>query len=780
MKKWLNSESLSFLLILLVGLIFSFPFWSQGKIPFPSTYLVNNFPPWQYYYAMPVKNAAMPDIGSQIFPWRYLSLQSYKNKEWPIWNPYNFSGTPLLANFQSAPFHPANILFFILPTIEAWSLTILLQPVLAAIFTFLYLRELKISPPCALLASFAFAFCGFMVCWLAYGTLPWTILWLPLALLAVEKFFKGSKFSGLLLSFSLSLSLFSGHFQTSLYLLTTVFLYLFFRGKRINGLKKTLPLLVFFILGICLALPVLLPTWEFYQQSVRSEAFRVAEGIPLKYLITLVSPDFYGNPVTRNDWFGHYAEWSSYIGGLPLILAFYALMFHKKDFFLKFFGGLAALALLIAIRSPIQNLVVSLKIPVLSTSSFSRIIVLFSFSLAILSAFGFEQLKRDWQKKNVKKILFFFGSFSLVFLIIWVIILAGQFTFHGNIDTRHIAKRNFILPSLIFITSSLVILAGFIKHQWQKILIPILLLLAIFDLLRFAKKWMPFDPREYFYPQLEVIKFLQEKTASGERVFGNFGSELNTFAIPGAEGYDPLYIKRYGELITTASDGKIKTPSILTVLIDKNGQYTDKILNLLGAKYLLHAKGDGQNVWAFPFWQYPESFKLLWEDDQYQIFENKTSLARAFLIGDYQVAHQDQEVIDLMLSKKTDLSKIVILEKDPQITIEQCNNVTMEDNVKITSYTPNQVELSAESSCGKFLFLSDIFYPGWQAFVDQKETPILRANYVFRSVIIPPGQHQVVFRYLPPLFNIGLFASLASLGLIILISFWRKNESRPF
>ena len=230
----------------------------------------------------------------------------------------------------------------------------------------------------------------------------------------------------------------------------------------------------------------------------------------------------------------------------------------------------------------------------MSNSAFSRIIVLSSFSLAILAAFGLEQLKKDWQKKKRGRIFFFLLGFALVFLLIWGLIFLGRISHH------EISRRNFILPSLIFMAACFCFLAGLVKKDWcKKLLIFGLLFLVAFDLFRFAKKWLPFDPPEYFYPELEVIKFLEDKTNGVERVFGNFGGELNVFSIPGIEGYDPLFIQRYGELITTASKAKLGKPTVLTVYIDKNGDFTYPILNLLGVKYLLHAKDDAHNIWAF-------------------------------------------------------------------------------------------------------------------------------------------------------------------------------------
>jgi uncharacterized membrane protein YfhO len=66
-----------------------------------------------------------------------------------------------------------------------------------------------------------------------------------------------------------------------------------------------------------------------------------------------------------------------------------------------------------------------------------------------------------------------------------------------------------------------------------------------------------------------------------------------------------------------------------------------------------------------------------------------------------------------------------------------------------------------------WFFLSDACYPGWRAFVDGQPRPIRRANYSFRAVALPPGEHEVRFVYAPTSFRAGLFASLVTLlGLV--------------
>ena len=66
-------------------------------------------------------------------------------------------------------------------------------------------------------------------------------------------------------------------------------------------------------------------------------------------------------------------------------------------------------------------------------------------------------------------------------------------------------------------------------------------------------------------------------------------------------------------------------------------------------------------------------------------------------------------------------------------------------------------------------------YPhGWQAYIDEIEVPHFRVNYALRGLIIPSGQHDVVFRFEPDVIGRGTRIQLAGYGiftLLILLSF---------
>lgn len=739
-----------------VWFIFAHPYFLKGFVPFPSTYLVDFFSPWNNYYGLPVKNNAMPDVISQIYPWKKIAIDSWRSGQIPFWNPYQFTGNPLLANYQSGVFTPLNILFFILPFIDAWSLLILAQPLLAGLFTYLFMCELKVSKFGAIISSTAFMFSGFITVWMAYGTLAYAILYLPLLLYGIERFFnKQDKIGAAIIIISIPLSFFSGHFQTSLYFLLTGIAYSVFKIISKKSYRLLTPYSLLITVGIVLALPQLIPSIQFHQQTVRSELFQKDEVIPWNYLITMIAPDFFGNPVTRNDWFGHYAEWASFAGVIPLILALFVVIYNWKNTHVRFFSIVGLLVLLLAFPTPLLDLVVRLKIPVLSTSAASRIIVLFSFSVAILAGIGF-----DYIKSKQKKYLPYLVGWITIVVAIWLMLFTGTLIGVEDVDAEklRVAKRNFILPTLMVLSGSGFFLSHYIVNKliknkgWQKKLLHIthyaLLITISFDMLRFATKWMPFDPREYVYPQNNALSFIQKNTGN-YRVFGNFGNEAQApFGLYGIEGYDPLYINRYGEFIAAGGDGNISKPQRSVVLLNKNGKYTKRMLDLLGVRYILHSKGDGQNIWAFPFWEYPDSFAgAIWSDEKYEIYENTKAFPRAFLVYDYKIANSDQEIIDLMLDKNTDLSKVIILEESLSLTMQPFNHKSMKNTVQIAKYTPNEVEIEIQSTHPGLLFLSDNYYPGWNAYANGNKTKIYRANYTFRAVEVPAGKSTVRFAY---------------------------------
>jgi uncharacterized membrane protein YfhO len=90
------------------------------------------------------------------------------------------------------------------------------------------------------------------------------------------------------------------------------------------------------------------------------------------------------------------------------------------------------------------------------------------------------------------------------------------------------------------------------------------------------------------------------------------------------------------------------------------------------------------------------------------------------------------------------------------------------------------VKLAVGLARPSFVVLSEIFYAGWEAFIDGKAAPILRGDYVLRAVPVPAGNHTVEFRYRSKTFQWGLAVSLLSLAALgIAMALTRPSPGGP-
>ncbi len=94
---------------------------------------------------------------------------------------------------------------------------------------------------------------------------------------------------------------------------------------------------------------------------------------------------------------------------------------------------------------------------------------------------------------------------------------------------------------------------------------------------------------------------------------------------------------------------------------------------------------------------------------------------------------------------------------------------------KLLVYEPDRISLAVQNSARGLLSISEAVYPGWEAYVDGQPTPILRANGLLRSVIIPPiedGQpHEVTFVYRPLSVRLGSAISILTLAVVFSLLF---------
>ena len=141
---FLRENGVLFLIIFIV-LAFFWPVF-KGFIPFPGDLLAGEYVPYSSNTYLGIAPGGVPNKGQgfdvlrMLFPWKEFAVDSLRNWQNPLWNPYNFSGTPFLANFQNGFFYPFNLLFLIFPKLDAWTLYIIAQPMLSWFFYFLFFK----------------------------------------------------------------------------------------------------------------------------------------------------------------------------------------------------------------------------------------------------------------------------------------------------------------------------------------------------------------------------------------------------------------------------------------------------------------------------------------------------------------------------------------------------------------------------------------------------------------------------------------------------------------
>ena len=198
--------------------------------------------------------------------------------------------------------------------------------------------------------------------------------------------------------------------------------------------------------------------------------------------------------------------------------------------------------------------------------------------------------------------------------------------------------------------------------------------------------------------------------------------------------------------------------------LPRGGLYTAKAVNLLGIRYIVYKVADGHSSWVFPFWTYPNGvFSLLYNDGVYQVLQNNNAFPRAFLVNQYTVETNPQEILNKMFSSSFNLRNDVVLEKNLN------QKLSGQGTVQVKNYSQDKISIETNSTGNNLLFLSDSYYPGWQAFVDGKETNIYRADFTFRAILVPKGIHQVEFVYNPFSFKLGVVGFVAGVILIVIL-----------
>lgn len=780
------------ILILLITFLY-YKFFLFGLIPFPGDLLVGSYSPWFDYIKIPVHNPSISDVFSQFFLWKYLSIDSYKMWQWPLWNIYSFSGTPLLATFHSAVLYPLNILLF-LPKHFGWGIYIFSQTLIASLTFYLFISSLVKSKIARITGALIFSLSGLMTTWLEFGTAVHAMSWLPLSFFSVISFLKYSKVRYLiLLTLSLSLIILAGNPQIATYsfMVLGLFLIWLFFSERLPVFKIAL-LITTMVFPLLITSIQLLSSFDLLQKSIRqneiySEDFNFGLLKP-KDVIRFFIPDYFGNTVTRNYWGTlNYHETSSFVGIISLPLLLYAF-FKIRNNYVNFFTLILILSLLLLFDNPFSHFIFQTKIPLLTSSYASRILFLTTLCIAVISSFSLNHIRYSKSVKFLFKSALwswatlagiFIGTGACYFIIKKIQKGASSSDYDYALSNFIVAAKNTIIPFTII---TLFLIIGFIifkiKIKFIKDKISLLLFLIFvfyfLDLGRYFLKFNPFVSKDFIFPTTPAIEYLQKQP--GLFRVGREHSEVlppNTwigYNLQSYEGYDPLYLKRYGKLICFLNNADIRNCNT-SRYAEIYQNYSSSFIDVMNSKYFITILRDANGQIPGNIIDYRvkvSGFTLVFQDKSVAILKNPNALERTFFASNISTQTNDLEIENALMNKDFDPRKNIILSKDLKIA-----SVSGIGKSEIVKYSPNKVIIKTKTETDEILILSDTFDEGWKAKIDGKLTKVSSANLVFRAIKVPAGEHEVLYYYWPDSFQKGLIISISSLltlGLIILIS----------
>jgi len=717
------------------------------------------------------------DLVSFLWPMYRFAARSLRSGHVPLWNPHLHSGTPFVADNQSGVFYPVNVVTFALlgpPSYGAMEGLVVFHIWLAAVGTYVLLRAFRLRRSGAVLGALAFALSDLFITHIGNLNLNATAAWLPLLLWAFHRALtQRSGYWALATGAILGVAALAGHAQMLLFLTLALGLYALYRiacviaagGDGVwlrSGQTVGLTLLAV-VVGLGAAALMMVPAWQMAAHTGRGhlpydEATRYS--LPPRALVGLIAPGFYGR--------GPAAFWGpwervevGYVGIVSLVLAVLGTLFslpsvsslfgrsrpsseHRGRVLyrcpLGFFVVLITLAFLLALgrHTPLYRVFYRLVPTFDQIRAPARLIVLGDLGLAALAAYGLDRLVRlDSSQRDLQ-----------LWMAVGVVVTAVLLVVLGLPRARSVPPPDRVTQAAqsIVVAGALLVLSGLLVgltrwRTWTQWLFPLLLaadLIALGSTVEIDYQ----DPTEGFYHP-EIVSFLKEDR-----------THFRIDAAAAAWQPDAALIHELYDI------GGVYNPLNLAPYQAYRwafGERASSLYNLLGVKYILADRGEPPG---------DERLALVYTGDDIDVYFNRAALPRAFFVTDHQLVANHEEAWQAIHSPSFDPTRSVVLEREGIWTSQQNAALQEAEHIAFVHYGLNSVELSVRSPERGWLVLSDVYYPGWRATVDGNPTPVLRADYTFRAVNVPAGEHTVRMTFAPRTWYVGLVLSLISwLGL---------------
>ena len=732
-----------------------------------------------------------------------------KTGEYPLWQPWTFSGMPTaeaFTNISNLYFPDYFFRIFFIPG----RLIQLAHLIFTGLGGFFLLKYIRCSPLSSFLGSSAFMMMPFMITMVVFGHgsqimtaayIPW-VMWMTIKIMEKPSFINTG-----LLAILMGFQLQRAHVQIAYYTWMLAGAYaLYFLIIHIKDIKARNRSLMGFgsfvgaaVLGIGLAMLIYLPSLEYTPFSIRGGGpsggadynYATSWSISPKELLTFIIPSAFG--FGGQTYWGNmpFTDYPNYMGIVILVLAAIGFV-HRRDPLMWFLLGTSILAIFISFGKN-MNIIYDIFYSFFPYFNKFRvpamILILVQFNSSVMAALGLNYLL-TLHKQVIPRWFWTCTGVLVFFLLILTLgqsslqqLVSSGFTPPRTQDPRTIQAINALRWDMWLkdAWTMVLILAAFFGLTWafinQKIakngFTIAVTLLALTDIAIVDRKIIQPNKQsgrasqlmsntiiDRYFQHDQITKILTDDNEKPFRVYpaGVLFSEsrIVAFGIESVGGYHPAKLKIYNDFLQRT-----------------NNAGTLPLMRMLNVKYLLTPQ--------------PINFPGLIQIRQGNMKTGRGNLpVTLYELDDFQPRAWFVENVEVHVGKNLPWGTFTAQSFDPgrtafvsQTDIESNRSFTI-GSVTDIQYSLHELTVKTESIAEGFLVISEVFYPlRWKAKIDGKEVKYFETNGVIRGLIVPPGNHEVKFIYDKSSFRKGIAISTVVFLLCIgIIAFgWVKSPA---
>ena len=211
-------------------------------------------------------------------------------------------------------------------------------------------------------------------------------------------------------------------------------------------------------------------------------------------------------------------------------------------------------------------------------------------------------------------------------------------------------------------------------------------------------------------------------------------------------GYHAAKLRRYQEMIeehiSTEMNGVFKAVSEAGGDMQKVAPSGFPVLNMLNTRYFIFPLQGGKTV----------------------PIQNPYTLGNAWFVNEVQYVDNANEEIDAL--HRIDPAKTAVVDKKFSAEVKSAAETDTLGTIKLTAYEPNDLKYEVNSKTGGTVVFSEIYYPGWQAYIDGVEAPQGRGDSLLRAMNVPAGKHVVEFKFDPKSLHVTETVAFVALGVL--------------